>query len=409
MGRSSHGGELRAGRTILLIAGGLHHGTEILYALGRTRQRAWLLPLSSESIALTRSRWCAGIAPGVDAPPGPDLRGAIRRAVRGTGATHIVASTVASAVVVSEMLGELGSTKAFPAPTGDLIRRLDDKAAFSTLARTLHLPMVQNVSVDDEAGARAHGLDYPIVLKPVDCSAGMGIRYCTSHDMLEFELGKWPTYPQLIERFVPGRDVHLTFLSSEGEIVAWEAHEPHPSEEVGYGACHFYRDEQALAVGRQLAGALRYTGMANLDFRRDESGELWLLECNPRLYRRIGLAAMAGVNFLQIGLDLADGLCPDAPPISVRDQVVCNPTALPLLVRRGMHDVGPSAVGDALGFLLSDPLLAAGELRRSVTRTLQRRRIGRNTPPTDGAPAPCAAPTSPGRGRVRGSGRGSAA
>lgn len=383
MGRSSHGGELRAGRTVLLVAGGLHHGTEILYALGRARQRAWLLPLSSESMALTRSRWCAGTARGLGAAPGPDLRRAILQAIRETAATHVVASTVSSAIVVSDMLGELGPTRAFPTPTGDVLRRLDDKAAFSTLARALQLPIVPSVCAGDEARARAHGLDYPVVLKPVDCSGGIGIRHCTSHQMLESELAKWPAYPQLIERYVPGTDVHLTFLSSEGEIVAWEAHEPHPSEKVGYRACRFYQDEQALAVGRELARALRYTGMANLDFRRDDSGQLWLLECNPRLYRRIGLAAMAGVNFLQIGLDLADGLWQGAPAVSVRERVVCSPTALPLLVRRGrpgVQEIGSSAVGDALGFFLSDPLLAADQLRRSVSRTLGWRRADRRAP-----------------------------
>lgn len=368
--RPSAGG---AGRTILLVVGGANQGAEVLYALGRTHQRAWVLPLSADAARLARSRWCRGIARRPGGDPEDDLRPAIAQAIRSTGATHVIPSTVEAAMTVSDMGDSLGPARPYPSPSAAMLRRLDDKAKFSALARAIGLPVVDSVIAHDEESARAHGLEYPVVLKPVDCSGGIGIRYCAAKEELDTALADWARYPQLVERYVPGSDVHLTFLSSEGEIVAWEAHEPHPCGAIGYAACRFYRDDRAIEVARELARALAYTGMANLDFRRDDTGALVLLECNPRLYRRIGLAAKAGVNFIEIGLDLADGAPLGGTPVSPGDRVVCSPTVLPALLRqRHLHGLGRSAIADAVGFVSSDPLLVAAHLARNLTRSLRR-------------------------------------
>jgi hypothetical protein len=223
--------------------------------------------------------------------------------------------------------------------------------------------VAESVSVRDAEAAKHHHLGYPVVLKPVEGAGGIGIRYCRCEADLEALFSKWPSIPQMIERYVPGTDVHLTFLSKEGEIVASEVHEPSASQAVRYRACRFYRDDQVLEIGRTLAGALRYTGIANLDFRRDRSGNVWLLECNPRLYRRVGLAAKAGVNFIDLGLDIADGHGATLKPLMAREQVVCNPLAVAALIRRGLGPgLSPRAIAGAVGMVLSDPALVISQI-----------------------------------------------
>lgn len=368
----------RPKRNVLLVVENARSGIETLYALGQIGQRAWVLPLSSACKPLASSRWCVGFAPCTPPTRGEDLKSAIARAVESTHATHIIPDLVTSFLALSEMAGELGSAIAFPTPPPGLLRELDNKASFSLMARAFDLPIVESKIAIDEADAKSHCLSYPVVLKPLDSLAGIGIRYCADEESLETELSKWPAYPQLVERYVPGNDVHLSFLSSDGELVAWEVHEPHSCDAIRYRACRFYRDEQALEVGLELARALKYTGIANLDFRRDSSGKLWLLECNPRLYGRMAMAAKAGVNFIEIGLDLADGV-DFGKPVAVREQVVYSPLALPSLLRQGhASELVPSAIAGAIGIALSDPMLTA-DLALRWLKNLSRARTGSET------------------------------
>lgn len=364
----------RPKRNILLIVENARSGIEALCALGQIGQRAWVLPLSSRCEPLASSRWCVGFAPCTSPKRGEDLKSAIARAVESTHATHIIPDLVPSFVALSDMTGELGAAIAFPTAPPGLLRELDIKASFSLMARAFNLPIAESKIAIDEVDAKSHCLSYPVVLKPVDSVGGIGIRYCADEESLETELSKWRAYPQMVERYIPGSDVHLTFLSSDGELVAWEAHEPHSSDAIRYRACRFYRDEQALEIGLELARALKYTGIANLDFRRDSSGKLWLLECNPRLFGRMALAAKAGVNFIEMGLDLADGL-DSGKPVAVREQVVYSPLALPSLLRRGhASELVPSAIAGAIGIALSDPMLTADLALRWLKSTARARR-----------------------------------
>lgn len=68
------------------------------------------------------------------------------------------------------------------------------------------------------------------------------------------KLEEWPSYPQVLQRYVPGSDVHFSFLANRGEIVAWEAHEPLASAAVAPGrGFRFLHDDRLVDIGRRLA------------------------------------------------------------------------------------------------------------------------------------------------------------
>jgi len=352
-------------------------GIQALYALGCSRQRAWLLTSRATGRSLTHSRWCVGVAKIEPRRLETDLPGAIADAAYESDATHVVADEVRPFLALAELREKLTPAVAFPSPSAVQIHALDNKATFKALGTAIGLPIAESVVINAEKDVAHHGIRYPIVIKPADSSGGSGVRYCTSEADLETEISKWPSYPQLVERYIQGTDVHLTFLADRGELLAWEIHEPHSSESLRYRACRFFHDDQALKVGRDLAGAIGYTGIANLDFRRDKHGRLWLLECNPRLYLRLGLAAKAGVNFLSLGLDLADGTRPRSP-VAAHEGVVYNPLVLPVFLRpsRWRELIKPATVGAApIG--LSDPALVAYLALRWVRRATRSNRVPR--------------------------------
>jgi predicted ATP-grasp superfamily ATP-dependent carboligase len=75
-----------------------------------------------------------------------------------------------------------------------------------------------------------------------------------------------------------------------------------------YGAFHslkFVRDEKALYVAQKIASALKWNGVANIDFRYQSDENLrdsipYALEINPRPWGNFLGAAFMGVNFAQL-------------------------------------------------------------------------------------------------------------
>jgi predicted ATP-grasp superfamily ATP-dependent carboligase len=289
----------------------------------------------------------------------------------------VVPDTVAAFAATAEVAPALAPALRFPSAPSALLRLLDNKYQFGRLARTCGLPMVDHVLVTDGKPVGNHGLGYPVLVKPLEAAGGEGIRICRTAADLARVLADSPG-PRLVERYVAGGDMSFTFLADHGELLAWEAHEPHPSVRLGYRSCRFFDDSEALAIGRSLAGATGYRGLASLDFRRDGAGRLWLLECNPRLFDRLGVAAKAGVNFVEVGLDLADGRRPLRPVFVRQDRVVYSPFALGAALRAVRPpDIG-RALTSAVDYALSDPAL-------SVTMAWNRLKSRREPPAAPGA------------------------
>jgi len=69
-------------------------------------------------------------------------------------------------------------------------------------------------------------------------------------------------------------------------------------------------EEQAAAIFQKL----RWHGLADADFREDESGRAYFLEVNPRVPSSIGLQALAGVDVVNVWTDVCAGRGPEHSP-----------------------------------------------------------------------------------------------
>ena len=86
------------------------------------------------------------------------------------------------------------------------------------------------------------------------------------------------------------------------------------------------------------------------------------MDCNPRQYASQPQASAAGVNFVSLGLDLADGRLPDVIP-HLRHEVVCTPGAAARLV--GMSRwAGVATRGTARMLLTEASECLSGTVRR---------------------------------------------
>jgi len=299
-------------RTVLVVSE--NHGLTAvaLRVLGRSRQPAWIFAPNPATVP-ARSRWRAGVV----RPRAADAGAAIVEAARIAGATHVIPDDVAAFAAVAEVATELAPAVPFPSNSAADLLRLDDKVAFTELASSLDLPVAPThvVRSADEAAEQPFG--YPILIKPARDAAGAGQRRCQRPADLAALLPSWPARPRLIQPLIPGRDVHLGFVADHGELIAWEIREPVSLHDATPGVFRILHDDEALDIARSLAKGTAYHGIGNLDFRRDATtGRLCLLECNPRLYFTMDLAARAGADLLAVGLDLADGRRPEHPVVA---------------------------------------------------------------------------------------------
>lgn len=342
-------------RRILLVSDAERLGLEALQTLGLSGQRCWVLAPACQRSLLARSRWCRGFVELAGERFTSDDGAAVVQAAAAIGATHIVPTGMAAFLAVARVREGLAPARSFPSPSEATLATLDDKWAFFRLASGLGLPVPETVRLERAADAESHGLDHPVIVKPLDQGGGVGLQRCTDPSQLRAAVDSWPSFPQLLQRWVDGDDVHLTLLADRGDVVAWEMREPCPPP-LGTRAFRFICDQQVLDVGYRLVAELGYTGIANLDFRRDEQSQPWLLECNPRLYATATLPARAGANLVALGLDLADGRRPRSTVVP-REGVVYQRKAVPFVVRRPLtHRPVASPLARVIGWSMSDPL-----------------------------------------------------
>ena len=70
-----------------------------------------------------------------------------------------------------------------------------------------------------------------------------------------------------------------------------------------------YRDAEAEQIAASLLQNLKYIGVAEVEFKRHaETGQLFLIEVNPRLWTQVALPGACGLNFPYMFYCLASGM-----------------------------------------------------------------------------------------------------
>ncbi len=107
----------------------------------------------------------------------------------------------------------------------------------------------------------------------------------------------------IIQTLVPGDERGIesyhVYVDGQGAVVAeftGRKVRTRPAEFGDSTALEITGAADVTALGRDVVGRLGITGVAKLDFKRSPSGELFLLEINPRFTLWHHLGAKAGVN-----------------------------------------------------------------------------------------------------------------
>jgi predicted ATP-grasp superfamily ATP-dependent carboligase len=216
---------------------------------------------------------------------------------------------------VSRNRAALAERFRFTIADGELIERLIDKTRFHELAveRGLPVPATTVVTPAGEAGPPELPLAFPVILKPVTRrdSTWRPVAGSAKALLVDSPAALAEVWPRL-ERAGLGMVAQEHVAGGEERIESYHAYVDERGEVAGEftgrkirtlpprlgftTACEITDEGDVRELGRHCMSALGLRGVAKVDFKRSPSGELTLLEVNPRFNLWHLPGAVAGVN-----------------------------------------------------------------------------------------------------------------
>jgi len=199
--------------------------------------------------------------------------------------------------------------KIFPVMADEVLDQIDNKWTFAErlTAEGLSTPttmLINQPEIVDETnrGLIEEKIGFPLVVKPLYCEASHGVEKIDSFEMLrEHILGDKPysSLPLIIQKYVDGYDIDLSFIADEGEILS-KAVQKWTEEDV----LEFCRHEEIEELGEKIVKLFQYSGAGHFDMRIDhKTGKLYVIECNPRFWFTITGAMWQGLNFVEAAVN----------------------------------------------------------------------------------------------------------
>jgi protein-tyrosine-phosphatase/predicted ATP-grasp superfamily ATP-dependent carboligase len=203
-------------------------------------------------------------------------------------------------------------------PSNDALDIALDKEKTWKLAQQLGVPVPASTlfSLTAEIGAVEQ---FPVVLKPTHSKVMLAgelrtLAVAVVKNELERQeyLRRWlPLSPVQQQQYVSGRGVGVELLFNHGKKVWHFAHERVHEYPLSGGASSYRRSivppANMLLDAERLLTALKWHGVAMVEFKMDAIGQYWLMEINPRLWGSLALSIDAGVDFPKGLLQIACG------------------------------------------------------------------------------------------------------
>lgn len=327
---------------VLVTDAGGNHALAVIRSLGRRGLRVAAAGGTRSSMGLY-SRYCAARALYPDPGGGVGaFRESLARILERLRPALLMPMTERTLLALDADREAIASrVRLAPLPPPATLEAVFDKRATLDLAASLGIPIPGTHvpgSLPELAALRAR-LTWPAVIKPRrserrtdggGIAAGGPAEYCFRPEDLEERFlavharAPWP----LVQEFIPGEGYGVSALCRQGSVRALFAHRRlRMLRPTGSGST--LRESIApppamAAAARALLGALRWHGVAMVEFKLDRrDGVAKLMEINGRFWNSLPLAIAAGVDFPHLLHRLAmDGDCEER--IDYRVGVKCR-------------------------------------------------------------------------------------
>jgi protein-tyrosine-phosphatase/predicted ATP-grasp superfamily ATP-dependent carboligase len=167
---------------------------------------------------------------------------------------------------------------------------------------------------------------FPVVLKPTHSKViidgalrTLAVAVVRNQSERQEQLRRWlPVTAVQQQEYVRGHGVGVEFLFNRGRKIWHFAHERVHEYPLTGGASSYRRSidppPAMLHDAEKLLTALKWHGVAMVEFKIDAKGQHWLMEINPRLWGSLALSIDAGVDFPLGLLQIAQGEEPAPQP-----------------------------------------------------------------------------------------------
>lgn len=308
-------GDPRAGATVLLLVSNGRLGYRVLRCLAALeKQVSAVLVLGSRNESswstrgLASSRYCTAW---IEAKWGyRDWRTAEQ--INLIAADYPRLLVFAADMLTTEFLARFGEAidcEVCPSPGARALARLARKDDFAKFCRDAAIPHPATVVARDlEAAKRlvaARPADQRLVLKPLNGQGSTGVR------IIRASRPDWNAIdyaPILIQDFVPGSDLCAAAFCRDGRVMLFQAYRHVHRRVLGKGinvGIEFFEDAALHDLVGRAAKHAGLNGLVCFDARRTDTGDLVLIECNPRPWFTMHLAMLAGINFVSCAVDAA--------------------------------------------------------------------------------------------------------
>jgi biotin carboxylase len=241
--------------------------------------------------------------------------------------------------------------RCFPMPDLATFDVLNDKSRFTALCQALGILCPPTQVFDDRdallASVARGETSIPAVIKPLSLDGNRGVTPVdTEAEMMAATIDYRPV---LVQHFIAGADIGASVYANNGRVVAYICHQ---LRRATYIALDLPVVQESL---ERIVAATGASGILNFDMRLDAAGQVFFLECNPRVYYKMPLSMHLGINFATFGLNAMAGAGPDETPAAPKPgdavrSIKAVLAALPTPWKLTRHDF------TMLGYTLSDPL-----------------------------------------------------
>jgi len=293
--------------TVLVLDGHSRAALETLQSLGRTGVQVDLAAEAMDCLAM-HSRYVVRKLQQPSPQRAADFQAWLRTQDKMRNYALIVPSTETSLLGLRQ-LNENDPIRVKAVIPGDkAIDTALDKEKTLQLAREWGVPAPASILLSSLAEI-GEAEQLPVVLKPTHSKVmidgelrTLAVAVVGSEAERQQQLRRWlPDTPVQQQQYISGRGVGVEFLFYRGRKIWHFAHERVHEYPLTGGASSYRRSVNPSAAmlhdAEKLLTALKWHGVAMVEFKMDAKGQHWLMEINPRLWGSLALSIDTGVDF----------------------------------------------------------------------------------------------------------------
>jgi predicted ATP-grasp superfamily ATP-dependent carboligase len=315
----------------LVTPGNLRSALAVTRSLGRQGLAVTVADEHRRSLA-GASRYCREAIRVPSPAHSPDaFLHAIQREVEQGQHRVLIPTDDIALLLISQARSRFEGLAVLPFPGHEIVQIAHDKGTLMSLAEEKGIPVPRTVVVREPADLERaiRHVGFPAVVKARvsrlavggQWRSGAGTHYVHTRAELETAcraVGETVPFP-LVQEYVPGDGRGVFALMNRGRLRAAFAHrrlrEKPPSGGVSVLSESVALDPEVLGHAEQILEALKWHGVAMVEFKRDaRDGVSKLLEINGRFWGSLQLAVDAGVDFPYLLYRLA--IAGDVEPVS---------------------------------------------------------------------------------------------